>query len=222
MAETAFALLTPGNNSGVLGLARATLDGTTLTGATWSRPASRRAKCIRSTCTASSTTGPNAPRSSPTTRTATASSKRPRASANAYGPVIAGLTASGDAQFGLRGLARLPGGRGGRDAPIQPDLRARPGGGRRCADPRTADRALRRAVPGVPRPRPAGRRRCRHARRGQRRRRLPTGRAGRPGPAARRGRARHRGPDGGLARGATPPSSSTAARPRCPCSPPTA
>src|SRR3712207_9035769 len=31
MSETAFALLTPGNNSGVLALARATLEGTTLT-----------------------------------------------------------------------------------------------------------------------------------------------------------------------------------------------
>jgi hypothetical protein len=115
----------------VLGLARATLDGTTLK-VDVSRPASRRARSTPSTCTASSTTGPNAPRSSPTTRTATASSKRPRARPNAYGPVIAGLTASGDAQFGLE-VSPTSRWRGGRDAPLHPDLRAGPGGGRRRA-----------------------------------------------------------------------------------------
>ena len=96
MTETAFTLLTPGNNSGVLGLARATLDGATLTvdvvasgltpgqvhpfhlhGFLDDRPE-------RLAVAADDADGDGFV-------------ETPEGEANAYGPVIAGLTASGDA-----------------------------------------------------------------------------------------------------------------------------
>jgi hypothetical protein len=100
MAETAFALLTPSNNSGALGLARATLDGTTLrvdVVASGLTPGQVHPFHLhgflddrqeRAPVAADDTDGDG--------RGETAEGE-----ANAYGPVIAGLTRSGNAQFGL-------------------------------------------------------------------------------------------------------------------------
>ena len=100
MTETAFALLTPSNNSGALALARATLDGTTLT-----------------VDAVASGLAPNQVHpfhihgfldDSPE-RLAVATDdldgdgrvESPEGGSQAIGPVIAALTASGDAQFGV-------------------------------------------------------------------------------------------------------------------------
>ncbi len=100
MAETAFALLTPSNNSGVLGLARATLDGTTL-----------------KVDVVASGLAPNQvhpfhihgflddrpERLAVATDDADGDGRveSPEGGSLATGPVIAGLTASGDAAFGV-------------------------------------------------------------------------------------------------------------------------
>ena len=100
MAETAFALLTPANNSGVLGLARATLDGTTLkvdVAASNLTPGQVHPFHLhgflddrpeRLAVAADDADGDG--------RVETAEGE-----SQAYGPVIAGLTASGNAGFGL-------------------------------------------------------------------------------------------------------------------------
>jgi hypothetical protein len=107
MADTAVTLLTPGNNSGVLGLARATLDGTTLT---------------MDLVAANLTPGQVHPLhihgflDDRAERLAVAADdtdgdgfvETPEGEASAYGPVIAGLTASGDAQFGLELSTEFP------------------------------------------------------------------------------------------------------------------
>ena len=100
MAETAFTLLTPGNNSGVLGLARATLDGTTL-----------KVDVVASNLTPGQVhpfhlhgfldDRPERPAIFADDADGDGFVETPEGEANAYGPVIAGLTASGDAQFGL-------------------------------------------------------------------------------------------------------------------------
>ena len=100
MAKTTFTLLTPGNNSGVLGLARATLDGTTLkldviaTGLTpgeihpfhlhgFLDDRQERLAAARDDADGDGFV------------------ETSEGETSAYGPVIAALTASGDAAFGL-------------------------------------------------------------------------------------------------------------------------
>lgn len=100
MAETAFTLLTPGNNSGVLGLARATLGGTTL-----------KVDVVASGLTPGEThpfhlhgfldDRPERPAIFADDADGDGFVETAEGEANAYGPVIAGLTRSGDAQFGL-------------------------------------------------------------------------------------------------------------------------
>jgi hypothetical protein len=100
MAETAFTLITPGNNSGVLGLARATLDGDTL-----------KVDVVASNLTPGEVHPfhlhgflDDRPE-----RLAVAADdadgdgfvETAEGESSAYGPVIAGLTASGEAAFGL-------------------------------------------------------------------------------------------------------------------------
>ena len=100
MAETAFTLLTPANNSGVLGLARATFDGATL-----------RVDVVASGLTPGQThpfhlhgfldDRPERPAIFADDADGDGFVETAEGESNAYGPVIAGLTASGDAAFGL-------------------------------------------------------------------------------------------------------------------------
>jgi hypothetical protein len=100
MTETAFTLLTPGNNSGVLGLARATLEGTTLT-----------VDVVASGLTPGQVhpfhlhgfldDRPERPAIFADDTDGDGFVETDEGESNAYGPVIAALTASGDAQFGV-------------------------------------------------------------------------------------------------------------------------
>jgi hypothetical protein len=100
MTETAFTLLTPGNNSGVLGLARATLDGTTLkvdvvaSGLTPGQVHPFHLHGFLDDRRERLAVGADDADGDGFVET-------PEGESNAYGVVIAGLTASGDAQFGL-------------------------------------------------------------------------------------------------------------------------
>ena len=100
MAETAFALLTPSNNSGVLGLARATLDGTTLkvdVAASGLAPGQVHPFHIHGFL------DDRPARLAVATDDADGDGRveSPEGGSLATGPVIAGLTASGDALFGV-------------------------------------------------------------------------------------------------------------------------
>lgn len=107
MSETAFTLITPGNNSGVLGLARATLDGTSLTvdvAASGLTPGEAHPFHLHGFLN-------DAPE-----RLAVAADdadgdgfiETVEGETSAYGSVIAGLTASGDAVFGLEASPDFP------------------------------------------------------------------------------------------------------------------
>lgn len=107
MAETAFTLLTPGNNSGVLGLARATLDGTALTVdvvASGLTPGQAHPFHLHGFLD----DRPERPAIFADDADGDGFVETAEGEANAYGPVIAGLTASGDARFGLEASPDFP------------------------------------------------------------------------------------------------------------------
>jgi hypothetical protein len=107
MAETAFTLLTPGNNSGVLGLARATLDGTTL-----------KVDVVASNLTPGQVhpfhlhgfldDRPERPAIFADDADGDGFVETEEGESAAYGPVIAGLTATGEAGFGLEASPDFP------------------------------------------------------------------------------------------------------------------
>ncbi|MBD0272490.1 MAG: hypothetical protein ICV73_11240 [Acetobacteraceae bacterium] len=107
MAETAFTLLTPGNNSGVLGLARATLDGTTLkvdVAASGLTPGQVHPFHLHGFLD----DRPERPAIFADDADGDGFVETAEGEANAYGPVIAGLTRSGDAVFGLESSPDFP------------------------------------------------------------------------------------------------------------------
>lgn len=107
MTETAFALLTPSNNSGALALARVTLDGTALkVDVVASNLAPNQAHPFHVHGFLDDTPSRLAVATDDTDGDGRVES--PEGEAQAIGPIIAGLTASGDAAFGLPASPDFP------------------------------------------------------------------------------------------------------------------
>lgn len=107
MSQTAFTLLTPGNNSGVLGLARATLDGNTLkvdVAAAGLTPGEVHPFHLHGFL------GDQPERLAVAADDADGDGfiETAEGESSAYGQVIAGLTATGDARFGLEASPDFP------------------------------------------------------------------------------------------------------------------